>query len=392
MDVADNTGNRQCNSNSQLLCRGLALWVDWSAERYLSFLECVDGDVRNWLIDGQPAPSSAYFEFLTGRQREQLDRLIETGPGSFRRRIEQWSGTVVTYGDSAYPDGLHALDRPPAALHVRGNPGLLQRCGIAVVGSRKIGVSAASAARRILEPAAQSGMMIVSGGALGADAVAHRCAVEVSGTTMAVLPSGLANLSPKTNRRLFSDIVAHQGVLVSEYPPDRGVRRYHFRRRNGLMAAISRGVLVLRAAKKSGTMLTVEAATELGRPLAAVPGSPQNPLSRGCHAILRSGGTIIADADDLLDWWTKLGGADVNGDDSEDSDGGEKKSGPLRNRPDCPVLDCALEIVDSQATFSVESLARKTDTSVSKLQSILMRHELAGIIERTPGGDRFRFL
>lgn len=364
---------------------GLAMLVGWSAPRFCSFARGVKTDISGWL-DGEGVKLECQsLEFLTKGQRKKLGNLRRLGSSTLSQRMRGWSDEVVVYGEDDYPAGLYELKRPPAALHVRGRRRALRRRGIAVVGSRKIGVSTASAARRILEPAVRRGMVVVSGGALGADAVAHRSAVDCGGVTVAVLPSGLSNLSPKSNRRLFADIVENGGLLVSEYPPDCGVRRYHFRRRNRLMAAMSRGVLVLRAAKKSGTMLTVEAARKLERPLAAMPGTPDDPLSRGCHDILRHGGRLVAMGEDLLEWWKELGGA------IDDGDALGKDEPVSVQRPDCPVLDCAQHLVDSQGAFSVEVLVRETGQSAAELQARLLEHELAGFIERTTGGDRFRF-
>lgn len=364
---------------------GLAMLVGWSAPRFCRFVKSLEADIRGWLDGQEAALECDTFEFLTKSQRKKLGNLRRMGATSLSQRMKGWKNEVIVFGEEDYPEGLYALKRPPAALHVRGRRRALRKEGIAVVGSRKIGVSTASAARRILEPAVRRGMVVISGGALGADAVAHRAAVDCGGVTVAVLPSGLSNLSPKSNRRLFGDMVENGGLLVSEYPPGCGVRRYHFRRRNRLMAAMSRGVLVLRAAKKSGTMLTVKAARQLKRPLAALPGTPDDPLSRGCHDILRRGGRLVAVADDLLDWWVELGGL------IDDGDGIGTNESVSVTMPECAVLDCAQGLVDSQGAFSMEALVRETGKSAAELQARLLEHELAGFIERTPGGDRFRF-
>ncbi len=384
MEDRNPAGRQGSGKAHRALWCGLALYVEWSAVRFRRFAEYVGGDVRGWL-DGGEGELDARMEFLTKRQRTQLRDLRRLGAAALEARMRGWMEEVVLYGDEEYPTGLSDLKRPPAALHLRGDRRLLGRRGIAVVGSRKIGVKAASTARRILEPAVSRGLTVISGGALGADAVAHRCALDCGGSTVAVLPSGLSNLTPKRNRRLFHDIAEGRGLLLSEYAPDCGVRRYHFRRRNGLMAAMSRGVFVLRAAAKSGTMLTVDAARELERPLAAMPGSPEDPISRGCHETIRRGGAMIADGDDLLQWWKELGG-DVD----EDED--DEKERARRSDPDCQVLRSARRLVDASGSFSMEVLVRETGLSAAQLQSKLLQHELAGIIERAGGGDRFRFL
>lgn len=376
-------------SDEARLRDGLALLVGWKASRWVQFWDCIGGDPEQWWSRSEPDWDSERYAFLTKNQRTQLQEYYEQGPDSLLRQVEDWPGQVIVYGQEDYPNTLLDLDKPPAALHAVGELGLLGAAGLAVVGSRKIGVSAASAARRVLEPPVRQGLIIISGGALGSDALAHRCAVDSGGQTIAVLPSGLRSLSPKSNRRLFGEIVDGGGVLVSEYPPYQGVRRYHFKRRNGLIAALSRGVLVLRAAKKSGTKLTIDAARNLERPLGAMPGRPEDPLCRGCHDILRSGGQLIARAQDLTQWWKSLVPDAFDTVSNEELRGDDDSGGPIR--PDCQVLDQAVELLDAEGSFSMEALERATNMTVADLQTVLLGHELSGIIERIAGGDRFRF-
>ena len=376
--------------DEDLLKSGLALLVDWTQPVYERFLEQVDHDVDSWWSRGTQEVKDGEFDFLKSRQQKQLSALCAEPKKRLIQRVQQWPGHVVVCHDVAYPQRLLDLQEPPAALHVVGDVGCLQRSGLAVVGSRKIGVAAASSARRVLQSAIESGLMIISGGARGADAVAHRCAVDVGGATVVVLPSGLAKRSPKSNRRLFQDIADGAGALISEYPPRQGVRRYHFHRRNRLIAGLSLGVLVLRAAQKSGTMLTVDAARELGRPLGAMSGAPEDPLSRGCHEILRQGGRFIASSQDLLQWWKDLAPEQPVQQAQSVRDHQEERAARSW-MPDCPILKKAVELVDATGCFSSEALARQTEASAAELQTLLLRHELSGIIERATGGDRYRF-
>ena len=372
------------------LRRGLALLVGWSAPRFVEFLDKA-GPLDRWWSEASPDWDDDRWGFLTAGQRRQLAELRKEDAEDLARCVDEWSGQVIGYGEEAYPSALDDLSKPPAALHVVGDAGLLDEPSLAVVGSRDIGVSASSSVRRILQPIARRGLVIVSGGALGADAVAHRAAVAAGGSTVVVLPAGLRRPSPKSNRRLFRDVVGAGGLLVSEYPPDSGVRRYHFQRRNSLIAAMSRGVLVLRAGENSGTQLTVDAARRLERPLGAVPGAPDDPLSKGCHEILRRGGRLVARRQDLVDWWATLAPEQnlvPEDDDESGGDGGEADTGDW----DCEVLECAAELVESDGAFGLEALARETGKSASELQTVILGHELSGIVERAAGGGRFRFV
>lgn len=377
-------GSRPTDSARKRLRAALALLVGWKAPRFETFCDRFD-PVADWWETPGPEQEGDAYEFVTDAQRRSLNTLHGRDPDDILEEMDQWAGQVIVVGDDDYPQRLHDLSRPPAALHLLGELDALHKEGLAVVGSRDIPVSAASSARQILLPVARRGVSIISGGALGADAVAHRSAVVAEAATVVVLPSGVHNPTPKSNRRLFRDVVDAGGALISEYPPQQGVRRYHFRRRNSLIAALSRAVLVVRAGAKSGTMLTVDAARRLDRPLAAIPGAPDDPLAVGCHQVLRDGGRLIAGDGDLMQWCMSL----MPGSMADDSDDDEEETTPLR--PDCEILEAAESILDSNGAFSLDQLARCTDQSAAQLQTTLLTHELSGVIQRVAGGGKYRF-
>lgn len=323
---------------------------------------------------------------LKAKRKTMLAQLLSRRAEEVGAEVGNWEGAVLLYGEKGYPEGLKELDHPPAALHIKGRIDALEAPGLAVVGSRKIGVAAARAARRLVEPFVARGGVVISGGALGADALAHRCAIDGGGRTVAILPSGLRQLSPKRNSRLFTAIAKERGALLTEYPPGKGVRKFHFHRRNRLIAAMSRGILVLRAAHRSGTMLTVRAARELNRPLAAMPGAPDEPLAAGCHDIIQKGGRLIARGEDLLQWWADIAPESM----SHKEDLAADRQGDAPVLPDCEVLQAAVELVGDDGAFSVEALSRVTGKSAGELQTLLLRHELSGAIEAVAGAQRYR--
>lgn len=370
-----------------LLDAGLALELGWCRDRYRRFVDAIDGQTEHWLDSGGAVGGEVDLGFLTDGQRKALGQLRRAGAEALRERVAEWPGQVIVCDEAAYPASLAELDRPPAALHVRGDVSLLCEPSVAVVGSRDVSVEAASAARRILDGAIGRGVVVVSGGALGSDAVAHRAAVEAGAPSAVVLPSGVENTAPKSNRGLFSRVIDCGGALVSEYPPRQGVRRYHFRRRNSLMAAMSRGVFVVRAGKKSGTMLTVRAARELNRPLAAMPGRPANPLTYGCHEIIRDGGDLIAGSDHFRTWWGRLAPERCAESETEE----EAQSVAVVDIDD-DLLEAAAELVESDGAFSLDALERKTGRSAAELQTALLERELSGLVERIPGCARYRLV
>ena len=201
--------------------------------------------------------------------------------------------------DPLYPPRLLAIGDPPPLLFVRGDPAVLSRASLAIVGSRhatRAGLGNAQAFARAL---ADSGLQIVSGLALGIDAAAHRGALEGRAGTVAVLGTGIDQIYPPAHAAL-AEAIAASGALASELPPGIGVQRASFPRRNRLIAGLSLGVLVVEAARRSGSLITARQAAEFGREVMAIPGSIHSPVSRGCHQLIREGAKLVESAEDVL--------------------------------------------------------------------------------------------
>ncbi|HYG69712.1 MAG TPA: DNA-processing protein DprA [Anaeromyxobacteraceae bacterium] len=202
-------------------------------------------------------------------------------------------------GDGHYPAALALRADAPAELRVRGSLGG-ERPRVAVVGTRAPDEYGRELARRIAVGLARAGVSVVSGGALGVDALAHRAALDAGGHTVAVLGSGLDVPYPPSNRPLFARILEQGGALVSELPDAMGARPYTFPQRNRIVSGMSEAVVVVRAAAKSGALITAEWARRQGVPVFAVPGDVDDPLSAGPLALLRAGARVAASADDVL--------------------------------------------------------------------------------------------
>lgn len=208
---------------------------------------------------------------------------------------------LITLADPGYPTALFDTGDPPILLFVRGNPDLLQRPAIAVVGARNATEAGKENARAFSHYLARRGWTIVSGLARGIDAAAHEGALAAGpggGSTLAVLASGLDDIYPREHIPLAEEIAAH-GALVTEYLPSTPAQPFRFPDRNRLVAALSRGVLVVEAAAQSGSLLTARLATECGREVFAIPGSIHAPLSRGCHALIRQGAKLVEQGLDI---------------------------------------------------------------------------------------------
>lgn len=214
---------------------------------------------------------------------------------------------ILTLADPTYPQSLLTIADPPILLYVAGDPAYLQGQSLAMVGARNATPGGQENARAFARHLAGHGWRVVSGLALGIDAAAHEGALDAGphgAGTVAVMGTGIDRIYPARNRDLAHRIAA-QGALVSEFPLGTGALPQHFPKRNRIVAGLARGVLVVEAAKQSGSLITARLAGESGREVFAIPGSIHSPLSRGCHALIRQGAKLVETAADITD---ELGG------------------------------------------------------------------------------------
>jgi DNA processing protein len=202
-------------------------------------------------------------------------------------------------GDGHYPDALARIAERPAALRLRGSLG--ERRRVAVVGSRATDEYGADLAREIAAGLARAGVSVVSGGALGVDAVAHEAAVEAGGHTVAVLGTGVDVIYPPSHRGLYERILATGGALLSQFPDGTPGFRSNFPARNRVISGLSEAVVVVRASARSGALITASWARSQGVPVLAVPGDVRDPLSAGAMKLLKEGARAVATAADVLE-------------------------------------------------------------------------------------------
>jgi DNA processing protein len=208
----------------------------------------------------------------------------------------------ISRGDKHYPNRLNDLYDPPSGLYIDGDLGLLNVPMIAIVGSRKASTEGLKNATVFAQGLSRAGLLIVSGLARGIDGAAHQATLSLGPQhfTMAVCGTGLDVIYPKEHLGLARNI-QNQGLLVSEYPPGTAPKSSHFPRRNRIIAALSIGVLVIEAAERSGSLITARLALELGREVFAVPGSIQQPLSRGSNLLIQQGAKLVQNPQDILE-------------------------------------------------------------------------------------------
>jgi DNA processing protein len=202
-------------------------------------------------------------------------------------------------GDGAFPELLARISRPPAELRVRGQLGT-PVARVAVVGARDSDEYGRDMARRLARGLVRAGVSVVSGGARGIDAEAHEGALEAGGHTVAVLASGVDRPTPLGNLDLFERILEAGGALLSEYPDGTEARGYQFVERNRIVSGLCDAVVVVRAGRGSGALITASLARDQRRPLLAVPGDADHPLSEGPLRLLREGALLAAEPGDVL--------------------------------------------------------------------------------------------
>lgn len=207
--------------------------------------------------------------------------------------------SVVILGDKNYPKLLSEIPDPPALLYYKGQL-VPDEVAVAVVGSRKFSSYGESVTEEIVEPLSQAGVTIVSGLALGIDAIAHRVALEAKGRTVGVLGCGLDRVYPVSNQQLAKRIIQSDGAIVSEYPLGTPAYPSHFPVRNRIIAGLSLGTLVVEAAVESGSLLTARSALDYNRQVFAVPGDIHRPTSIGPNNLIKIGAKSITEADEIL--------------------------------------------------------------------------------------------
>lgn len=343
-------------------------------------------------------------------------QLAAEPPAALRARIDsalEWATQpnhhIVTLADPGYPQSLLTIADPPTVLYINGDPARLNLPALAVVGARSATPGGCENASAFAHHLASHGWCVVSGLAQGIDAAAHEGALQAGpdhASTIAIMGTGIDRVYPARHRDLAHRI-AEQGALVSEFPLGMGALPHHFPMRNRLVAGLARGVLVVEAARQSGSLITARLAGESGREVFAIPGSIHSPLSRGCHALIRQGAKLVETAQDITD---ELGGslsprasrtqalagatsdgdaiadtstpADTSPDDATAIDRTTLPGTPaLDDPPDTPLLQAL-----GYDPLHLDVLQARTGLDIPTLTTQLLTLELGGHIARLDGG------
>lgn len=281
---------------------------------------------------------------------------------------------VLLPGDGCWPSALVTDPEPPRMLFARGDVALLERPGVAVVGTRRCTAGAVQIAGRFGAGLSDAGLTVISGLALGVDGAAHRGALGAGGSPVGVVGSGLDVVYPARHRRLWADVGEH-GVLVGEAPLGAAPERWRFPARNRIIAALARAVVVVESGARGGSMTTADRATERDVPVLAVPGSVLAEQSVGTNGLIYDGAGMVRDVADVL---LALGIGHLPADPPRlfDDVPEAREPGPLG----------AVAAVVSAVPASVEQVAGAADVSVTEAVTALARLEASGAVRRVPGG------
>ena len=311
-------------------------------------------------------------ELVDAAGQKIASALLETRSGALiNEHVKQCTAMgvgILTPASEKYPRALMDLYDPPCALYYKGDLSLLEGECLTIIGTRSHTRYGRSVTELFARELAQAGLVIVSSLGEGLDAAAHSAALQAKGKTIAVLAGGVDVFSPVLNAPLQEEI-AKNGLLLSEYAPGTHGSKATFAARNRLLAALSVGVLLTEAGEKSGTLLTATLAMEMGRELFVVPGNIDSPASRATNRLMRTSAEIALEPQDVLD---RLGYE------------APQKAMP---KPLAQVDEEERVIVEklSNEEASFDELSVLTGFSAAKLNSLLTRMKLKGIIEQSAG-------
>lgn len=328
-----------------------------------------------------------YFGSARGIYRATEKELLSTGIGNkivsqfclfrntfdlpgFISSFEKKGITAIPQYDESYPEKLRHIESAPFILYALGDSGLLQHDRmIAVVGTRMPTSYGVQVTRLFSDGLSRHGFLIVSGMAMGVDAIAHRAALDAGKPTIAVLGCGVDICYPAVNRQLYADIISH-GLIVSEFPPGRRTSKGVFPSRNRIVAGLSRGVLVTEGARKSGSLITATYASEFGKDVFAVPGPVTSDMSGATTYLLQEGATAVARVEDILNAYNI------------------KQEESLHN-----VQDMLLTLTDhehavvtcirKEGSLHIDDIARKAGLSVSGVMAVVSTLEMKGVLIET---------
>lgn len=314
--------------------------------------------------------------FLSKRFGEKIANLVieareKYDPDQEAERLSRLDIGYLTIKDRSYPAFLKEVYNAPYILYFKGDVSALTKQSIAVVGSRKYSNYGKSVGYNLARKCAESGLVVVSGMALGIDAIAHKAALDGGGVTVGVLGCGLDQIYPVSNTELGREVVESGGLLVSEFPPGTPPLKQNFPLRNRIIAGLSYGTLVIEAAEQSGALITAFQALEYNREVFAVPGNIDSPMSAGTNMLIKQGARVVTDISDILEIM------------QIDSTAAEERSRQII--PESDEEKNILKILD-QGEKLVDEIIAESGLNVIAFNTTVSMMEMKGLIDNLGGG------
>ena len=285
-------------------------------------------------------------------------------------KVEKAGVLLLAPEDEAYPALLKQIYLPPALLYVRGTLPAETSLSIALVGTRKVTSYGRQVAERLAAELSRAGLTIVSGLALGIDAIAHESCLKASGSALAVLGSAVDQIYPRTNLKLAQNIMEH-GALISEFPLGTMPQPSFFPMRNRIISGLSLGTVVIEAGEKSGALITASFALEQNRDVFAVPGSIYSPQSIGTNHLIQKGAIPVTCAQDILD--------ELNIEQTI------RQVEARKTIPDSPAEASILTLIESEP-LHIDSIVRLSRKSAAEVTALLTMLEIKGKVRNQGGG------
>lgn len=377
--------NARSNTEEERLCwMALALTPQLGPRRILRAVErCGSAEKIFSLslteLESLQIPAESAQFLFSGAARRAADSEIEG--------LAKTSGTFLTFGDDAYPERLREIFDPPVVLWIRGNPALLAKPSIAVVGTRHPSPYGSGMAEMLSRDLATKGnLIILSGMARGVDTAAHKGAIAAKRPTVAVWGTGIDVIYPKENKSLAEQIIAGGGTIVSEYPLGTFPAPQNFPKRNRILSGMSVGVLVVEASEYSGTRVTARCALEQNRDVFAVPGNVTNKNAWGPNTLIKQGAKLTATWEDV--WEDLPTPVRVELTSPEDSESNSATSASLFAEDSLPPNETrVMSVLRHDEALQLDEIMEKLEPelSSSEIFTALFELELAGRVRQLPG-------
>lgn len=267
---------------------------------------------------------------------------------------------VIEFNDEEFPESLRNLKKTPNRLYFQGNINILNQNGIAVIGTRECSEYGRRWCEKFVKELLEYDLVVISGMARGIDTIAHKTALKYGGKTIAVLPSGFNNIYPKENLELYEQIIANDGLIISEYMPEIESSSNRFLERNRIVSGLSIGTLIIEAEYRSGTSVTARMTKEQGKLVFCIPGSLDNKKSIGTNRLIQNGANLVTKVEDIIENYN------------------------LQKKIKIGIKDEILDIL-SDKPIDFNELLKNSNLKINEFMAKITMLELEGYIKRLPG-------